>query len=129
MESIGIIGGGAWGTALAQSFAGAGKKCILWAREAEVVSTINTRRENAMFLPGVTLHENIRATDSIGDAAVNQRLSLRRAEVVAREMETRGFPAAGLQARGLGATRPIADNATEAGRTQNRRVAVIVLSD
>lgn len=68
-------------------------------------------------------------TDSIGDAAVNQRLSLRRAEVVAREMESRGFPAAGLQARGLGATRPIADNATEAGRTQNRRVAVIVLSD
>jgi outer membrane protein OmpA-like peptidoglycan-associated protein len=68
-------------------------------------------------------------TDSIGDAAVNQRLSLRRAEVVAREMEARGFPAAGLQARGLGATRPIADNTTEAGRTQNRRVAVIVLSD
>ena len=68
-------------------------------------------------------------TDSIGDATVNQRLSLRRAEVVAREMESRGFPAAGLQVRGLGAARPIADNATEAGRTQNRRVAVIVLSD
>lgn len=68
-------------------------------------------------------------TDSIGDAAVNQRLSLRRAEVVAREMESRGFPAAGLQVRGLGAARPIADNATEAGRTQNRRVAVIVRSD
>ena len=62
-------------------------------------------------------------------AAVNQRLSLRRAEVVAREMESRGFPAAGLQVRGLGAARPIADNATEAGRTQNRRVAVIVRSD
>lgn len=60
---------------------------------------------------------------------VNQRLSLRRAEVVARELETRGFPAAGLQARGLGASRPIADNTTEAGRAQNRRVAVIVLSD
>ena len=68
-------------------------------------------------------------TDSIGDATVNQRLSLRRAEVVAREMENRSFPASGLQARGLGASRPIADNATEAGRTQNRRVAVIVRSD
>lgn len=68
-------------------------------------------------------------TDSIGDATVNQRLSLRRAEVVAREMENRSFPASGLQARGLGASRPIADNTTEAGRAQNRRVAVIVRSD
>lgn len=68
-------------------------------------------------------------TDNVGEAAVNQRLSLRRAEVVAREFEARGIPGSGIQTRGLGMTRPVADNATEAGRAQNRRVSLIVLSD
>lgn len=68
-------------------------------------------------------------TDNVGGADYNQRLSLRRAEVVMREFEARGLPAAGMQARGFGLTRPIADNATEAGRAQNRRVAIIVLGD
>lgn len=68
-------------------------------------------------------------TDNIGDTPLNLRLSVRRAEVVAREMERRGFPAAGLQVRGFGATRPIADNDTDAGRAQNRRVVVIVRSE
>lgn len=68
-------------------------------------------------------------TDNVGEAGVNQRLSLRRAEVVAREFEARGIPGSGIQTRGLGMTRPVADNSTEAGRAQNRRVSLIVLSD
>lgn len=68
-------------------------------------------------------------TDNVGEAAINQRLSLRRAEMVAREFEARGLPGSGIQTRGLGMTRPVADNATEAGRAQNRRVSLIVLSD
>ena len=58
---IGVIGGGAWGTALAQVMAQS-EDVILWAREHQVVSAINTARENPDFLPGVTLSPRIRAT-------------------------------------------------------------------
>lgn len=67
--------------------------------------------------------------DNIGDAAYNQRLSARRAETVAREFVARGLPAARIEVRGVGSAMPIADNATEAGRAQNRRVVVLVRSD
>jgi len=65
MEKIGIIGAGAWGTALAQSLASAGKDVMLWAREAEVVSAINQHHENKIFMPDVELDRKIRATDSL----------------------------------------------------------------
>ncbi|MES2754860.1 MAG: NAD(P)H-dependent glycerol-3-phosphate dehydrogenase [Pseudomonadota bacterium] len=63
---IGVIGGGAWGTALAQVAAAGGEDVLLWAREAEVVRSINDIHENTMFLPGVRLAQGIRATDSLG---------------------------------------------------------------
>ena len=53
MERIGIIGGGAWGTALAQTLARAGRIVMLWAHEPETVAGINEAHENALFLPGV----------------------------------------------------------------------------
>jgi glycerol-3-phosphate dehydrogenase (NAD(P)+) len=58
---IGIIGGGAWGTALAQVAAAGGETVRLWAREADVVTSINQRHENIAFLPGVALAETIMA--------------------------------------------------------------------
>ncbi len=64
---IGVIGGGAWGTALAQVAARGGEPVTLWAREAEVVSGINTSHENGVFLPGVPLSDTIRATDDLTD--------------------------------------------------------------
>ena len=63
--TVGVIGGGAWGTALAQVAAGGGD-VIIWAREAEVRDGINAAHENAAFLPGVRLSPRIRATDSLG---------------------------------------------------------------
>lgn len=69
MNKIGIIGAGAWGTALAQSLAGAGREVVMWAREPETVSAINGKHENTLFLPGIKLHENIKATDSLTTAA------------------------------------------------------------
>ena len=69
MQTIGIIGGGAWGTALAQNFANAEKDVILWAREEDLVTAINNQHENTLFLPGVKLHENIKATGSLSVAA------------------------------------------------------------
>lgn len=69
IESVGIIGGGAWGTALAQTLKHAGRDVLLWAREPEVVTSINDSHVNAMFLPGVTLDASVRATGSLAEAA------------------------------------------------------------
>jgi len=64
---IGVVGGGAWGTALAQVCARAGRSITLWAREPEVVAAIADRRENDLFLPGVALDPAIRATGAMED--------------------------------------------------------------
>ena len=63
---LGVIGGGAWGTALAQVAAAKGDETLLWAREPDVVDAVNERHENSTFLAGVPLNPNIRAT---GDMA------------------------------------------------------------
>jgi glycerol-3-phosphate dehydrogenase (NAD(P)+) len=65
----GVIGGGAWGTALAQVCARAGLQTVLWAREADVVATVNAGHENATFLPGIALDPTIRATGDLADLA------------------------------------------------------------
>jgi glycerol-3-phosphate dehydrogenase (NAD(P)+) len=65
----GVIGGGAWGTALAQVCARAGLGTTLWAREAEVVAAINAGAQNPLFLPGVDLDPAIAATDDLADLA------------------------------------------------------------
>lgn len=65
LNRVGVIGGGAWGTALAQVCARAGREVVLWAREPEVVEAVNTRHENAVFLPGLPLDPLIRATDDM----------------------------------------------------------------
>ena len=69
MDKIGIIGAGAWGTALAQSLADSGREVLMWARESEVVDAINNTHENSVFLPDVPLNKTIRATDSISQIA------------------------------------------------------------
>lgn len=67
MKKAGVIGGGAWGTALAQVCARAGLDVVLWAREPEVVEGVNARHENSLFLPGVPLEPAIRATGDLAD--------------------------------------------------------------
>jgi len=66
-QNIGVIGGGAWGTALAQTLAVTGRDVKLWAFEDECVQAINTRRENTLYLKGVKLHERIAATAKLSD--------------------------------------------------------------
>ena len=51
-KSVGVIGGGAWGTGLAQALARGNHKVQIWALEDEVVSSINNEHENRKFLPG-----------------------------------------------------------------------------
>jgi glycerol-3-phosphate dehydrogenase (NAD(P)+) len=62
---IGVIGGGAWGTALAQVAAQDGEPVTLWAREVEVVASINQRHVNDLFLSSVPLSPSIIATDDL----------------------------------------------------------------
>jgi len=66
---IGVIGAGAWGTALAQALASDGSAVTLWAREAELVAEINGQRTNSLFLPSARLADSIRATGDIADLA------------------------------------------------------------
>ncbi len=60
--TLGVLGGGAWGTALAQAYAADGTPVRLWAREAEVVAAINAEHRNPLFLPGAALAPSIAAT-------------------------------------------------------------------
>jgi glycerol-3-phosphate dehydrogenase (NAD(P)+) len=64
---LGVIGAGAWGTALAQVAAAEGEEVLLWAREPEVVEAVNAAHENTVFLKGVRLRETIRATGELAD--------------------------------------------------------------
>ena len=64
---LGVIGGGAWGTALAQVAATGNREALLWALEQEVVEAINHRHENTAFLPGIALNPSVRATSDFGD--------------------------------------------------------------
>ena len=66
-QNFGVIGGGAWGTALAQNLASSGRDVTIWAYETDCVDAINSRHENTLFLPGVTLNSAIKATGNIGD--------------------------------------------------------------
>ena len=65
MRRVAVIGGGAWGTALAQVCARAGRETLLWALEPEVVEAVNDRHENPVYLPGVPLDPAIRATGDL----------------------------------------------------------------
>ena len=67
-QRIAVIGAGAWGTALANTAARAGRDVSLWARDPAVVAMLTTARENPR-LPGVRLHERVAVTGAIADVA------------------------------------------------------------
>src|SRR5690606_36355561 len=69
-QQVGVIGAGAWGTALALVAARAGHQVILWAREPETSREINATRENKARLPDIRLPEEISATSAPEDLSV-----------------------------------------------------------
>jgi glycerol-3-phosphate dehydrogenase (NAD(P)+) len=75
MTRIAVVGGGAWGTALADLLARKGEQVSIWAREAEVVESVNRQHVNNLFLPGASLAPELKA---VGDLAS----AVRGAEVV-----------------------------------------------
>src|SRR6185369_15688958 len=64
---LGVIGGGAWGTALAQVASAGGRETLLWALEPEVVNAVNTVHENPAYLAGISLSPAIRATSNLAE--------------------------------------------------------------
>ena len=69
IDRIGVVGGGAWGTALAQVAATGGRETLLWALEPDVVAAINTAHENSIYLKGLALDPAIRATSDLAELA------------------------------------------------------------
>lgn len=68
IHTASVIGAGAWGTTLARHLVNQGLTVKLWAYETEVVESINLKRENALFLPGIALPKALSATHSLQDA-------------------------------------------------------------
>jgi glycerol-3-phosphate dehydrogenase (NAD(P)+) len=75
MQRIGVIGAGAWGTALAATARRAGRQVVLWAREAEVIEAINRTGRNSLFLPEVPL-DGVAATGDLAAACACDALLL-----------------------------------------------------
>lgn len=69
MQSLGVIGAGAWGTALAHLYASNGRDVSIWALESDVVDAINTRHENDIYLKGIPLSPALKASSDIQDVA------------------------------------------------------------
>jgi len=67
IEKLAVIGGGAWGTALAQVAAAGGRETLIWAIEDDVVAAINKIHENPVYLKGIKLDKAIRATSNFSD--------------------------------------------------------------
>ena len=68
-------------------------------------------------------------TDTSGKESYNQQLSLRRAKSVATVLTRVGMKEQNIQLRGLGSSQPVTANDTAAGRTENRRVSIVVSTD
>ncbi len=69
ISTIGVLGAGAWGTALAGVAARAGRRVTLWAFEADLVAEMATRRENVRYLPGARLDPAVTPTADIAALA------------------------------------------------------------
>jgi glycerol-3-phosphate dehydrogenase (NAD(P)+) len=72
VERIAVIGGGSWGTALANRLAANGHEVVLWAFEPELVHEITTSHTNSLYLPGIALHAGLACTGDLS-AAISGR--------------------------------------------------------
>jgi len=71
---VAVIGGGSWGTTLAQHLAGKGNQVSLWVYEPEVVEEIASSGENSTYLPGVPLHPDLKVSSRLEDVVPGSRV-------------------------------------------------------
>lgn len=106
---------------------------VLFGSDVEKLNTPSTEivERIGKALTGVGI-ERVRVdghTDASGKEACNQQLSLRRAKSVGKVLVGVGMKEENVQLRGLGSSEPVASNSTSAGRTENRRVSIVVIAD
>jgi outer membrane protein OmpA-like peptidoglycan-associated protein len=106
---------------------------VLFGSDVEVLNAPSTEivQRIGKALLGVGI-ERVRVdghTDASGKETYNQQLSLRRAKSVAHVLAGVGMKEENVQLRGLGSSEPVASNETAAGRTENRRVSIVVIAD
>ncbi|WP_375464380.1 NAD(P)H-dependent glycerol-3-phosphate dehydrogenase [uncultured Methylobacterium sp.] len=92
-EPVAVVGGGAWGTALANATAAAGRDVTLWLRDAAMAGTLERTRENVRYLPGIPLHPHIRATAQAGDLGTARTVLLVTPAQTTRDVLARLAPA------------------------------------
>ena len=73
-QTISVLGGGSFGTVLANIVAGNGYRVNFWMRNSDLVEQVNLQRENPQYLPGYKLHDGVHATDDIEAAVAGSRL-------------------------------------------------------
>ena len=73
-KAIGVLGGGAWGTAFAQALARGGYKVQIWALEPEVKESVNSEHENKRYLPNIKLSPNLTVSNDIIEVATDKEL-------------------------------------------------------
>ena len=106
-----VVGGGAWGTALAHVLGSNGHEVLLWAREPEVVVAVNQRHENTVFLAGATLSTAVRASSDMGTALDGAGVVVYAAPSAhLREIARRAAPYVGTSAIVAVATKGIEEN-------------------
>ena len=74
-QTISVLGGGSFGTVLANIVAGNGYRVNFWMRNKNLVEQVNQQRENPQYLPGYKLHDGVHATDDIEAAVAGSRLA------------------------------------------------------
>ncbi|WP_417697886.1 OmpA family protein [Pseudomonas sp.] len=106
---------------------------VLFGSDVENLNAASTeiveRIGNALLAAGI---ERVRIdghTDASGSQSYNEQLSIRRASSVSKVLIGVGMREENVQTRGLGSSRPVASNDTVEGRTENRRVAIVVIAD
>jgi len=75
-RTIAVLGAGSWGTALAMQLARNGNQCLIWARSPEQVDSMQARRENSRFLPGLAFPDGLEATGDLAGAVTASDLVL-----------------------------------------------------
>ena len=128
-QTIGVIGAGAWGTALAQMLASDGRDVVLWAYESEVVAAINAELRNPLYLPSATLAPTIRATGDLADfAAIDIALVVTPAQVLGRVLSGLARPPRDLVLCSKGIEAGTGRLMNDAARAASPGSAIAVLS-
>ncbi|MFG1358914.1 NAD(P)H-dependent glycerol-3-phosphate dehydrogenase [Xanthobacter pseudotagetidis] len=132
IETVGIVGAGAWGTALANAAARAGCRAVLWARDGAQVADMASRRENIRALPGIRFDDRVSVTARLADAAAADAVLLvvpaQACREVAREIAPLAAPGTAIVSCAKGIERGTRHFITEVIAAEAPDAATAVLS-